>query len=180
MLPITNGELDLGPWEQVFYAEFDGQRKKRVVVKVMGGSASASARSKCVRSAKFGARVRMRSECGGHSREFPAAPVVGVGGVVVQDGKALIVKRAHEPRKGEWSLPGGRVELGESLEDAARREIKEETGLDVDVGPLVEVFDRVHRLDGRVRYHFVIVDYLCTSRRRRRCAPETMRRTWRG
>ena len=95
------------------------------------------------------------------SHEFPAAPVVGVGGVVVLDGKALIVKRGHEPRKGEWSLPGGRVELGESLPDATRREIKEETGLDVDVGPLVEAFDRVHRLDGRVRYHFVILDYLC-------------------
>ena len=95
------------------------------------------------------------------AHEFPAAPVVGVGAVVVRDGKALIVKRAHDPRKGEWSLPGGRVELGESLEDATRREIKEETGLDVDVGPLVEVFDRVHRLDDRIRYHFVIVDYLC-------------------
>jgi 8-oxo-dGTP diphosphatase len=93
--------------------------------------------------------------------EFPSAPVVGVGGVVVRAGKALIVKRGHEPRKGEWSLPGGRVELGESLEDATRREIKEETGLDVEVGPLVEVFDRVHRLDDRIRYHFVIVDYLC-------------------
>ena len=96
------------------------------------------------------------------AHEYPAAPVVGVGAVVVRDGKALIVKRAHEPRKGEWSLPGGRVELGESLEEATRREIKEETGLDVEVGPLVEVFDRVHRLDGRIRYHFVIVDYLCT------------------
>jgi 8-oxo-dGTP diphosphatase len=98
------------------------------------------------------------------AHEFPAAPVVGVGAVVVRDGKALIVKRAHEPRKGEWSLPGGRLELGESLEEATRREIKEETDLDVDVGPLVEVFDRVHRLDGRIRYHFVIVDYLCTAR----------------
>jgi 8-oxo-dGTP diphosphatase len=97
------------------------------------------------------------------SHEFPTAPVVGVGGVVVRDGKALLVKRGHEPRKGEWSLPGGRVELGESLEDAARREIKEETGLDVEIGPLVEVFDRVHRLDGRIRYHFVIVDYLCVA-----------------
>ena len=95
---------------------------------------------------------------------FRTAPVVGVGAVVVRDGKALIIKRAHDPRKGEWSLPGGRVELGESLEDATRREIKEETGLDIDVGPLVEVFDRVHRLDGRIRYHFVIVDYLCLSR----------------
>jgi 8-oxo-dGTP diphosphatase len=95
------------------------------------------------------------------AHEFPAAPVVGVGGVVVRDGRALIVRRGHEPRKGEWSLPGGRVELGESLEDATRREIREETGLDVDVGPLVEAFDRVHRLDGRIRYHFVILDYLC-------------------
>jgi ADP-ribose pyrophosphatase YjhB (NUDIX family) len=98
------------------------------------------------------------------SHEFPSAPVVGVGAVVVRDGKALIVKRAHDPRKGEWSLPGGRVELGESLEDATRREIKEETGLDVEVGPLVEAFDRVHRLGGRIRYHFVILDYLCVPR----------------
>jgi len=104
------------------------------------------------------------------AHEFPSAPVVGVGAVIVRDGKALIVKRAHEPRKGEWSLPGGRVELGESLEDATRREIKEETGLDVEVGPLVEVFDRVHRLDGRIRYHFVIVDYLCSARAGEACA----------
>ncbi len=95
------------------------------------------------------------------AREFPDRPVVGVGGVVVQDGRALIVKRAHDPRKGEWSLPGGIVELGESLVDAVRREIKEETGLDVEVGEVVEVFDRVHRLEDRIRYHFVIVDYVC-------------------
>src|SRR5687767_15903943 len=95
------------------------------------------------------------------SREFPERPIVGVGGVVVQNGRALIVKRAHEPRKGEWSLPGGLVELGETLVEATRREIKEETGLVVDVGDVVEVFDRVHHLDGRIRYHFVIVDYVC-------------------
>ncbi len=95
------------------------------------------------------------------SREYPDRPIVGVGGVVVQDGRALIVKRAHEPRKGEWSLPGGIVELGETLVEAARREIKEETGLDVEVGEVLDVFDRVHRLDGRIQYHFVIVDYLC-------------------
>lgn len=94
-------------------------------------------------------------------REFPDRPIVGVGAVVVQDGRALIVKRAHEPRKGEWSLPGGIVELGETLVDAVRRELKEETGLEVEVGEVVEVFDRVHRLENRVRYHFVIVDYLC-------------------
>ena len=98
------------------------------------------------------------------AREYPAHPVVGVGAVVVRDGRALIVKRAHEPRKGEWSLPGGLLELGESLQDAARREIKEETHLDVTVGPIIETFDRVHRDDaGRIRYHFVIVDFVCWS-----------------
>ena len=98
------------------------------------------------------------------AREYPAHPVVGVGAVVVRDGMALIIKRAHEPRKGEWSLPGGLLELGESLQDAARREIKEETGLDIEVGPVIETFDRVHRDDeGRIRYHFVIVDFVCWS-----------------
>lgn len=96
------------------------------------------------------------------AHRFPDAPIVGVGAVVVEDDKVLLIKRGHEPRQGEWSLPGGRVELGESLIDAARREIKEETGLDVDVGPLIELFDRVHRLGDRVEYHFVIADYLCT------------------
>ena len=95
------------------------------------------------------------------AREYPEHPVVGVGAVVVRDGKALIIKRAHEPRKGEWSLPGGLLELGESLQDAARREIKEETSLDVEVGPVIETFDRVHRDDqGKIRYHFVIVDFV--------------------
>ena len=102
------------------------------------------------------------------AREYPAQPVVGVGAVVVRDGRALIVKRAHEPRKGEWSLPGGLVDLGESLADAARREVKEETGLDVDPEAIIETFDRVHRdPDGRIRFHFVIVDFVCESRGRR-------------
>jgi ADP-ribose pyrophosphatase YjhB (NUDIX family) len=96
------------------------------------------------------------------AREYPAHPVVGVGAVVVRDGKSLVIKRAHEPRKGEWSLPGGLLELGESLQDAVRREIKEETSLDIDVGPIIETFDRVHHDDqGKIRYHFVIVDFLC-------------------
>jgi ADP-ribose pyrophosphatase YjhB (NUDIX family) len=95
---------------------------------------------------------------------YPVRPVVGVGAVIVRDGRALVVRRGHEPRKGEWSLPGGAVELGEPLEDAVRREMKEETGLDVEVGAILEVFDRIHRdADGRIRYHFVIVDYACTS-----------------
>ena len=100
------------------------------------------------------------------AREYPAHPVVGVGAVVVRDGRALIVRRAHEPRKGEWSLPGGLLHLGESLADAARREVKEETGLDVELGPIIETFDRVHHdAEGRIRYHFVIVDFVGWSAR---------------
>jgi 8-oxo-dGTP diphosphatase len=94
--------------------------------------------------------------------EYPRGPIVGVGGVVVRDGKAVIIKRANEPYKGQWSIPGGRLELGESLVDAVRRELREETGLDVQVGPLIDVFERILRDDDGVRYHFVIVDYLCT------------------
>jgi 8-oxo-dGTP diphosphatase len=96
------------------------------------------------------------------AREYPEAPVAAVGGVVLLDESVLLVKRAMPPRQGEWSLPGGRLELGESLVDGVAREVREETGLEVEVGPVVEVFDRVHRDDaGRIRYHFVIVDFLC-------------------
>ena len=96
------------------------------------------------------------------AHEYPAAPVAGVGGVVLDGDRVLLIRRAHPPRQGEWSLPGGKVELGESLIEAVRREVREETGLEVAVGPIVELFDRIHRDDaGGVRYHFVIVDYLC-------------------
>jgi mutator protein MutT len=93
--------------------------------------------------------------------EFPASPVVGVGGVIVNDGKAIIIKRANAPYQGQWSIPGGRVELGESLADAVRREMREETGLEVKVGPVIEVFERIQREEAGLRYHFVIIDYLC-------------------
>ena len=96
------------------------------------------------------------------TRQYPARPIVGVGAVIVDAGKVVLIRRRYEPLKGRWSLPGGTLELGETLECGAAREVLEETGLQVEVGPIVEVFDRItldeHR---RVRYHFVLVDYLC-------------------
>ena len=94
-------------------------------------------------------------------REFPDHPLVGVGGVVIHRGHVLLIRRGGEPLKGEWSLPGGLVELGEDLAEAARRELKEETGLDVEPLEILTVFDRIFREGRRVRYHFVIVDFAC-------------------
>ena len=99
---------------------------------------------------------------GREGREYPRWPVVGVGGVVVRDGAVLLVKRAVEPLRGRWSLPGGAVELGETLEAAVARELREETGITVHVRGLVEAFDRITPdPDGRTRYHYVLLDFLC-------------------
>jgi ADP-ribose pyrophosphatase YjhB (NUDIX family) len=97
--------------------------------------------------------------------EYPSRPVIGVGAVVFdRSGRVLLIRRRHEPLAGQWSLPGGRLELGESLEAGLRREIREEAGIDVDVGPVVEVFDRILVDDeNRVRHHYVLVDYLCRA-----------------
>jgi 8-oxo-dGTP diphosphatase len=95
-------------------------------------------------------------------REYPQAPVVGVGGVVIHEGRALLIKRGSEPLKNQWSIPGGTLELGESIQEGVRRELLEETGISVRVGELIEVFDRIFRdAAGKIQYHFVIVDYLC-------------------
>jgi mutator protein MutT len=97
-------------------------------------------------------------------RRYPDRPFVGVGAVIVQDGKVLLVKRKYEPLAGQWTLPGGAVEVGETLEACLVREMLEETGLEVRVGPVIEVIDRItHDTEGRVMYHFVLVDYLCWS-----------------
>jgi ADP-ribose pyrophosphatase YjhB (NUDIX family) len=99
------------------------------------------------------------------TRQYPERPIVGVGAVILRDGKVVLIKRRYEPLKGEWSLPGGGVEIGETLEAAVAREMLEETGLEVEVGPVIEVFDRIMRDDDqRVRYHYVLIDYLCWPR----------------
>jgi mutator protein MutT len=94
-------------------------------------------------------------------REFPSTPLVGVGAVIVEAERVLLVRRGAEPLKGHWSLPGGLVELGEGLLNAVVREVREETGLTVEPIELIELVDKIHREDNRVRYHYVIADYLC-------------------
>ncbi len=97
-------------------------------------------------------------------REYPERPIIGVGGVVIANGRALLIKRGHPPLEGEWSIPGGTLELGETLLEGVQRELLEETALQVRVIDLIEVFDRVFRDDsGRPQYHFVILDYLCDA-----------------
>ncbi|RJR35189.1 MAG: NUDIX domain-containing protein [Desulfobacteraceae bacterium] len=94
-------------------------------------------------------------------REYPESPIIGVGGIVLLDDRVLIAKRAREPGKGTWTLPGGMVELGESLEEALRREIMEELSLSIRIRGLVKLVDKIVRdKEDRIRYHYVIADYL--------------------
>jgi 8-oxo-dGTP diphosphatase len=112
-------------------------------------------------------------------REYPSRPIVGVGAVILvspeeapglgwatpmSEPGVVLVKRRFEPLAGQWSLPGGAIEVGETLEAGVTREVREETGLTIDVGTIVEVFDRIF-LDetSRVRYHFVLIDYACRA-----------------
>jgi 8-oxo-dGTP diphosphatase len=106
-------------------------------------------------------------------REYPDRPAVGVGGVVITNGRTLLIRRGSEPLKGQWSIPGGMLETGETIAEGVVRELREETGLDVRVLELIEVFERIFSdaegVEGsakaRPRYHFVILDYLCEAAR---------------
>ncbi|MDA1311937.1 MAG: NUDIX hydrolase [Acidobacteria bacterium] len=96
------------------------------------------------------------------SREYPSQPIIGVGAVILENDAVLLVRRGNEPLKGIWSIPGGALELGENLIDGVRREVREETGLEIDVGEIVEIFERITRDDrGEIRYHYVLADYIC-------------------
>jgi len=103
------------------------------------------------------------------AREYPDQPVVGIGGVVIEEGRALLIRRGTEPLRGQWSIPGGTLEIGESLQAGVARELLEETGLEVCVLDMIEVFDRIFHEENpgrggspkRPKFHYVIVDYLC-------------------
>ncbi len=95
-------------------------------------------------------------------RRYPKRPLIGVGALIFDEGRILLAERGKEPLKGLWSLPGGLLELGESLEDAVRREVCEETGLEVRPAGVLEIFERIMRdANGATEYHYVLLDYVC-------------------
>ena len=95
-------------------------------------------------------------------REYPEHPIIGVGAVIVEGGRVLLVRRDTEPLRGEWSVPGGMLELGEKLRDGVCREALEETGVTVEPGEVLEVFDSIFTDElGKTQYHYVLIDYLC-------------------
>ena len=95
-------------------------------------------------------------------RDYPERPIIGVGAVIVEGGRALLVRRNTEPLRGEWSVPGGVLELGEKLREGVRREALEETGVEVEAGEVLDVFDSIFTDSlGQTQYHYVLIDYLC-------------------
>jgi len=95
-------------------------------------------------------------------RDYPEHPIIGVGAVIVEGGRVLLVRRDTEPLRGEWSVPGGMLELGEKLRDGVRREALEETGVRVEPGEVLDVFDSIFTDGlGKTQYHYVLIDYLC-------------------
>ena len=96
------------------------------------------------------------------SRRYPSRPIVGIGAIITRGGAVLLVRRGGEPQKGIWSIPGGVLQLGETLEEGVRREVREEAGLDVRVVERVEVVERIlPDATGRLEYHYILIDYLC-------------------
>src|SRR6476660_5851238 len=97
-------------------------------------------------------------------REFPEVPLVGIGAIIIEGDRVVLVKRAHPPIQGQWSIPGGVLEVGEMVREAAIREAREETGLMVEPGDLLGVYDRILRnVEERVQYHYVLIDFLCRA-----------------
>jgi ADP-ribose pyrophosphatase YjhB (NUDIX family) len=97
--------------------------------------------------------------------EYPNRPLVGVGVVVIKGGRVLLIRRGKPPRAGAWSLPGGRQRLGETVREAARRELREETGIEAVVTELLDVVDSITRDDGgTIAYHYTLVDFLAEWR----------------
>ncbi len=96
------------------------------------------------------------------TREYPDRPLIGVGAIIIENDRVVLVKRAHPPIQGQWSIPGGVLEVGERIREGAVREAREETGLIVEPGELLGVFDRIlHDADKRIQYHYVLIDFLC-------------------
>ena len=96
------------------------------------------------------------------SRRYPARPILGVGALIFEGDEILLVERGREPLKGYWSLPGGVLETGESLKDGIRREVREETGLEIEPLEIAEVLERIMRdAEGQAEYHYVLIDYIC-------------------
>ena len=94
-------------------------------------------------------------------REYPETPLIGVGAIIVENERVVLVKRGHPPLLGEWSIPGGVLEVGEMLREGAVREAQEETGLTVQPGEILGVYDRILREGDRLQYHYVLIDFLC-------------------
>ncbi|MGB6482937.1 MAG: NUDIX hydrolase [Candidatus Acidiferrales bacterium] len=95
-------------------------------------------------------------------REYPERPIIAVGGVVIHDSQVLLIRRGQPPLEGRWSIPGGILEIGETIAEGIERELKEETGIQVRVLDLIEIYENVLRdKENEPRYHFVILDYLC-------------------